>query len=193
VIRFYWPKKVRYWRRQATEIRGLVQEFSHPDMMRALGLQAELMFDAAFARFGWLHRGQGVHAYGGHEWTQTGHNLDRVVERDGIAYGVEIKNSLSYIERPELEIKLAMCKALGLRPLFIMRAAPSSYIRMMNDAGGYALVFEWQLYPYGREDLAARVRDRLGLKVDTPRAIHEGTMMRLLDWHGRQVRGEARQ
>ena len=193
VIRFYWPRNVRYWRRQANEIRRLVEEFSSPDMMRALGLQGELLFDAAFAKFGWLHRGETVRAYRGREWTKTGHNLDRVFERDGLSYGVEIKNSLSYIERGELEIKLAMCEALALRPLFIMRAAPKSYTHMVNQAGGYLLTFEWQLYPYGREDLAQRVHDRLGLKVDTPRAIYEGTMKRLLDWHVRQVRGEARQ
>lgn len=183
VIRFYWSRKTRYWRRQAEEIRQLVNEFSHPDMGWALGHHGELMFDAALSRFGWLHKGQNVRAYRGKEWAKTEHDLDRVLERDGVSYGVEIKNRLRYITKNELEIKIEMCRELALTPLFILRMVPSNYIELVRQAGGFTLVFEWQLYPFGRRDLAKRVRERLGLKVDSPKAINDGTIQRLLNWH----------
>jgi len=100
-----------------------------------------------------------------------------------VLYGVEVKNALSYVDRVELLAKIEMCKFLSLRPLFIMRMAPTNYIELVRTAGGFTLVFEWQLYPYGQEQLAYRVKERLGLKVDCPQGIADGTMQRLLNWH----------
>ena len=188
-IRFYWSKRTRYFRRQIQEIQKIVQEFSTPSMMRALGLHGEMMFDVGLSHFGWVEKRPDVRAFGGREWTKTGHNLDRIYGRDGIEYGVEVKNALSYIDRKELEIKIEMCRHLHVRPLFIMRMAPTNYIELVRLAGGFTLVFEWQLYPYGQSDLAKRVRARLGLKVDCPRVIEDGTMQRLVNWHVKQLAG----
>lgn len=186
-IRFYWSPKLRYWLRQAQRIRGLIQQFSEPELTRAFGLHAEMLFDAALARAGFVPAAQDVRAYGEREWTKTGHDLDRVYERDGVTYGAEIKNALSYIELEELEVKLEMCKALGLKPLFILRMSPKSYVEAVRGAGGFTLLFGWQLYPYGHEGLARRVREELGLPVDSPRAIWESTTKRFLDWHLREL------
>ena len=158
-IRFYWAPKLRYWRRQALRTRGLIQEFSKSELTHALGLHAEMLFDAALARGGFLPTAQNVRAYAGREWTKTGHDLDRLYERDGVVYGAEIKNSLSYIERQELAIKLEMCNALGVKPLFIMRMAAKNYVEQVRRAGGFTLLFGWQLYPYGHEALVKRVRE----------------------------------
>ena len=38
------------------------------------------------------------------------------------------------------------------------------------------------MYPFGYEERAKRVRERLGLKVDCPGAIQEGTIARLDKW-----------
>lgn len=81
-----------------------------------------------------------------------------------------------------------MCGELGLRPLFIMRAAPKSYMKNIIDAGGYGLIFGWQLYPFGQEAFAREVSDALGLPVDCPARIADGTVQRFLRWHQRAVR-----
>ncbi|MGH2739261.1 MAG: hypothetical protein ACRDH6_02080 [Actinomycetota bacterium] len=83
-IRFYWSPKLRYWRRQALRIRELIQEFSKPELTRAFGLHAEMLFDAALARAGFSPIAQNVRAHRGREWTKTGHDLDRLHERDGV-------------------------------------------------------------------------------------------------------------
>lgn len=188
VIRVFWSKRNRYWKRQAEEIRRIVLKFSTQEFGRALGRQAETLFDAALPVGGFMPRARNVRAYNGLEWTKTGHDLDRVFERDGRPYGVEIKNRLDYIEAEELGVKLAMCAHLKLTPLFIMRMAPKSYIARIVGAGGYALIVGWQLYPFGREALAKEVKERLGLPVDCPRAISEGTIGRLSSWHERAIR-----
>jgi len=186
-VRFYWSRKSRYWRRKAEAARKLILEYSEPAFCRGLGHHAETMFTAALATVGFVPRGEDVRSYKGIEWTETGHDLDRVFERDDVAYGTEIKNSLDYITREELRIKVRMCKTLGIKPLFIMRMAPKSYIEEVRLAGGYSLIFEWQLYPHGYEGLALRVREKFGLKVDSPRAIERGTMQRFVNWHERTL------
>jgi hypothetical protein len=51
-----------------------------------------------------------------------------------------------------------MAKHLGLRPLFIVRAAAKSYINEVRLEGGFTLVFKYQLYPFGQKPFADRVR-----------------------------------
>jgi hypothetical protein len=187
-LRFYWSKKLRYWKRQADEITALVARYSRQEFTRALGRHGETMFDAALPRGGFVWKADNVRQWAGRRWTSSAHDLDRVFVLDGIPYGVEIKNTLPYIDRRELQIKLAMCEYLGLRPLFIMRAAAKHYIHRVNRAGGFVLVVGWQLYPFGSEVFATEVRDRLGLPVDCPRAIESGTVGRLVRWHSRQLR-----
>lgn len=186
-IRFYTSPRNRYWKRQLNEIRNLVIAYSQPSFTRALGTHGEMMFDAALPTAGFLPKAKDVRAYGGKSWMPTGHDLDRVFERDGTAYGTEIKNSLDYIPIQELRVKLQMCGHLGLRPLFIVRMAPKNYIEMIRKAGGFTLIIRYQLYPHGYETFARQVRDRLRLPVDCPSAIAEGTINRLLNWHQRQL------
>lgn len=141
------------------------------------------MFDAALPRFGFMPKERKVRSYAGREWTETGHNLDRVFERDEIPYGAEIKNTLEYIPRDELRIKLRMCQWLHLKPLFIVRMAPKSYIEEVRQAGGFTLVFKYQLYPHGHDELTRRVKHELGLPVDCPQTVEDGTILRLVRWH----------
>jgi hypothetical protein len=182
-IVFYHLPSHRYWRRQAQAISGLVAQFSESTFTAALGAQGEMLFDAALASGGFIPTARKVRSYGGRNWGESGHDLDRVFERDGVAYGAEIKNTLKYIPRDELAVKVQMCKHLGLRPLFIVRAAAKSYINEVRLQGGYTLVFRYQLYPFGQKVLAERVREELRLPVDSPARIADGTVQRFLKWH----------
>jgi hypothetical protein len=170
----------------------LVLRFSDQEFLYGLGRHGEMMFDAALPQGGFLPRGKNVKAWGGKRWSETDHDLDRVFTRDGVDYGIEIKNTLSYIDRYEMRTKLDMCDFFGIVPLFIVRMAPASYIKEIDSRGGFALIFEWQLYPFGQEKFAAEVREQLGLKVDCPRAIQDGTIQRLVRWHEGQLRCERR-
>jgi hypothetical protein len=51
---------------------------------------------------------------------------------------------------------------------------------------GFALILKYQLYPLAHKDLAKRVREELGLPVDSPRALADGTMARFVDWHAKK-------
>jgi hypothetical protein len=139
-LRFYFSRRCRYWKRKAAELRELVLLFSGQTFARALGAQGELLIDAGLPRAKFIPVGWEVRSWNGVDWKETGHDLDRVFERDGLHYGAEIKNRLSYISQEELEIKLRMCKALNLIPLFIARMMPKTYIEQVRLAGGFSLI-----------------------------------------------------
>jgi len=182
-IRFYWARQNRYWRRRANEVAKIVLRYSDQEFTRGLGRHGEMMFDAALPQGGFLPRAKDVKVWAGKVWIETGHDLDRIFTRDGVNYGVEIKNTLNYIDRFEMHTKLDMCDFFGVVPVFIMRMAPASYLHEIRLRGGFFLIFEWQLYPFGYERFAAEVHKQLGLKVSCPRAIEEGTIQRFVNWH----------
>jgi hypothetical protein len=188
-ITFFRAKGYRFWKRQATEIKDLVLQFSDPVFTAAVGKHGEQMFDAALPAFGFMPTGRKVRSHGGKTWNESGHDLDRVFERDGISYGVEIKNTLKYIPREEFSVKLKMCEFLGLRPLFIVRYAPKSYNFEVYQQGGFTLIFKYQFYPFGQKAFADKVRERLRLPTDSPSRIEDGTIQRLLNWHTSRLRG----
>jgi len=139
-LRYYFNRRNRYWKRQAAEVRRLVQSFSDQAFTNALGIQGELLVDAGLPRVGFRPLQADVRSWNGRTWDSTRHDLDRVFERDGISYGAEIKNRLSYIPQQEFRIKLQMCEFPNLRPLFIARMMPKTYIEEVQEAGGFSLI-----------------------------------------------------
>ncbi|MGH9497623.1 MAG: hypothetical protein ACRD3L_00625 [Terriglobales bacterium] len=186
-IRYYFCNKNRYWKRKAAEIRKLVEQFSRSAFTSALGQQGEMLVDAGLPNVGFLPKARDVRAFAGTEWTETKHNLDRIFEKDGVLYDTEIKNRLSYISQNEFYIKLKMCEKLGVRPLFIARMMPRSYVYELFKKRGFALLMKYQFYPFGSESFAAEVRGRLALPVDCPKRLEEGTLQRLLKYHNHVV------
>ncbi len=187
-INFYANRKHRYYERELKTMLGLLARIYDPEFTHAVGRHGELMLDATLGRYGFRAEATNAKAWNGKTWTTTDHNLDRIVTRDGIAYGVEIKNTQNYIDKDELRTKLALCQHLGLRPLFIMRFAPKSYMHDINQARGFGLLFDEQMYPLGHSALLNEVRQTFGLKVNSPKDVKDGDMQRLQNWHLAQLR-----
>ena len=112
---FYYP--VRH-RRQITQTIRLIAAFSDPSFTRALGHYGEMLVESGFARTGFRILQHKVRVVDGRMWTETNHDLDFLVVRDGIRYGVEVKNPLGYIDQTEFQIKLKMCEFFGIRPMW---------------------------------------------------------------------------
>jgi hypothetical protein len=124
---FYYPRRHRYPRRQIKQTLDLIAEFSDPLFTRAVGNHGELLADSGFANIGFRILQRKVSEVEGKHWTKSNHDLDRLIQRDGLRYGVEIKNQLGYIDQTEFQTKLDMCRYFGVRPLFITRMMPKSY------------------------------------------------------------------
>lgn len=182
-ITLLWHRRHRYPRRQQAALVKLVEEYSDPNIGAALGLHGEMMVLEGFARNRFVMMGRKVREFEGRKWTKTGHDLDFVFGRDGAKYGMEVKNTLGYMEYKELQAKVEMAGDLGLTPVFVVGMVPKSWIHEVNGAGGFVLVMKYQLYPWTHRELAERVRSRFGLPVDAPRQLAEGTMARFVRWH----------
>jgi len=90
---------------------------------------------------------------------------------------------LSYMPQEEFRTKIRLCEHLGLVPVFAARMLPKSWISELIDAGGYAMIMKYQLYPWTHAELARRVAKDLALPIDAPKALAEGTMIRFEKWH----------
>lgn len=187
VIRLYWSKRRRYSRRAARRLAQEVDEHSDTDLTRAIGHHAENLFGFAAARAGLRIVAQNARSHGGRTWPDTEHELDWIFERDGVGWGVEIKNTWAYIDRPEMYAKMDMCDYLGLRPLFIMRWAPKSYINVMRERNGFGLLYEDQYFPPGHTAVVENLKG-LHLPVNVVTAIVPGVFERFIHWHEGQFR-----
>jgi hypothetical protein len=184
-VNFYANRKHRYIRRQLRTMVDVLRRAFDAEFTHAIGRHGELMFDAALGRNGFRAEAKNTNTWNTKTWIETNHNLDRIITRDDVAYGVEIKNTQNYIPRQELLIKIRLWQYLNVKPLFIMRFAPKSYMFEIYQNGGFGLLFEEQIYPWGHASLLNDAKQHLGLKVQCPRDVKEGDMQRLLNWHRR--------
>jgi hypothetical protein len=186
-IHLMWHRKYRYFKRDAQRVVDLVEEYANPNISGALGIQGELLVLEGFAQRQFVLRGRHTREFEDRRWEESEHELDFIFERDGVGYGVEVKNMLGYMDHDELELKIRLCGQLGVKPVFVARMLPKSWIKEIVDAGGFALVLKYQLYPVTHLDLARRVNQELGLPVDAPRALAMGTVDRFVRWHEHRV------
>lgn len=186
-INLLWHKGYRFYRRSASRVVALVEEYADPNIGGAVGLHGEFMVLEGFARSEFVMRGKNTREFSGKTWTETDHNLDFIFEKDGQGYGVEVKNTLGYMEYEELQTKVRLCQFLGIRPVFAARMLPRTWMNELITAGGFGLILKYQLYPWSHKELARRVANELGLPVDAPRALKEGTMNRFMAWHRKNL------
>ena len=186
-VNLYWHKTNRYFKREASKVVNLIERYSLDKIGSAVGRHGEHLALEGFAKLGFVLLGTDLSELRGRKWQDSGHNLDMAIERDGIGYGIEIKNTLSYIPKSEFEAKIEMCHFLGLRPVFVARMLPKSWIHFLSNKGGFALILKHLLYPELLNDLAMEMKNYLGLPVDTPRSLYEGTMKRFEKWHLKNV------
>jgi hypothetical protein len=129
-IKLLWNKKYRFYKRAANDVFDLVNRYSSSATDGALGLQGEHLVLAAFARTQYVLLGEATSEHGGIKWTETGHNLDFIFEKGDFAYGIEVKNTLGYLDIDEFVAKVRMSLHLGIRPVFAVRALPKSLTRI---------------------------------------------------------------
>lgn len=165
-----------------------MEELSQPAIGAALGQNAELLVLEGFAKNEFVMKGRSTRNYGGKEWHGTEHNLDFTFEKDSLGYGVEVKNTLGYINDKEFKLKIGMCRFLGLRPVFVARMLPKTWINDLKNRGGFALILKYQLFPVVLKELAGRLAAELKFPADAPRALAEGTMKRFVDWHEKNLK-----
>lgn len=172
-------RKNRYYKREARKAAKLVEEYSSPDVTREVGFMAEELFKVAYARYGYMLVGEHTNEYNGKKWKKTEHNIDFIVEKKGKVFGCEVKNTLGYIDKGELDIKIELCKYLNIIPIFILRYSPTVWNDEIIKQGGLVQIFETQVFSPGKAKLVRELKNKLGLPVLVSKRIPDSIMERL--------------
>ncbi|RLG44009.1 MAG: hypothetical protein DRN92_08625 [Thermoproteota archaeon] len=184
-VHFYLRSDIRYYKREVSKRVKLIEAYSDPNLSRAQGNFSELIFTLLLRALGFDILGKHTCEYGGCVWTKTGHDFDLIVSKDDITYGIEIKNTLPYMEREEFEIKLKMCRYLGIKPMFILRNAPRAQYELIKREGGFIVSFKTWVFPPGYEPLVAKIWDLMRIPVNVWTVIPPKVEERIIENHKR--------
>ncbi len=155
-ITLLWHRSFRYYRRSATRIIKLVEEYSTPNIGGTLGLHGESMVLEGSARLEFIMRGRNTNEFRDNKWEESKHDLDFIFERDDIAYGIEVKNTLGYMDHDEFTTEIKLCNHLGILPVFAVRMFPGNWIQEVRQEGGFALILGHPVISLGTQRLGKK-------------------------------------
>lgn len=160
-----WRSGIRYVERQIKAHMKLVEEYSSELINKATGDYAETLVLSGLSRLHLSLVGRNTRVYRDRTWTQSDHNLDFIMEKGSVAYGIEVKNTFDYMPADEFAIKLQMCQFLGIRPLFVVRSRDKIQWQQAKDAGGLIFMFKTKIFPPGQDPLVHRIWQEMRLPV----------------------------
>ncbi len=135
----------------------------------AMGHHAEQAWWKAFKRNNWYvcpeteeKLTRGIKEWGGVK-TTVNNDIDFVVVKDDIEYGVEIKNGLAYPK--DLYWKVWVAAEIGLIPLLICRWLNPRQVRILKDFKIPFIIYREALYSTTYADIVAKARDLLGIPI----------------------------
>lgn len=187
VAHFVYRSDIRYYKRKINRRKKLIKKYTSPPIKKGVGDHAEMLTKFMFRIHDFDIVERHSNEYKGKKWEKTEHNLDFIIEKDSISYGVEVKNTLSYTEKDEFEVKLEMCEHLGLVPLCILRNAPGPQFQEMKEANGFILEFKTQMYPPGQGHLVREIWKKMRLPVSIQKRIPKKVEKTFLWQHERRV------
>jgi len=136
------------------------------------GFHAENLFEQGFEDAGFVIAGRDVSEYKGRRVRavegKEPANVDFVVERNGIAYGVDVKNWLYYeVEtRDVVKKKVAIALELGTVPWVVARYIDKETIYLeVYKKGGLVYPYVRLLLPSALDSLASEAQSLLGYPV----------------------------
>ena len=128
---------------------------------------AEDMFERAFVTLGFEILGRNASEYKGKKVEGTlgkvPPNLDFIIKRDRVIYGVDIKNWIryEYVTRNEVKFKFNLAKQLGIIPFIVARYVDKSFLfQEIIEKGGICYCYrDLILSPYAEK--LARVANQI--------------------------------
>lgn len=186
-MKFVTHRSNRDARLATRRVKALVEAYSDRDVTESVGQQGELLAIEGVARLGARLCGRNVREHAGRVWTASNHDLDFVFELDGLAYGAEVKNTLGYPEKIDIQLKVQICKALGVSPVIIARKLPGTTIVGLHAEGGFGWLMDWQMYPAACRKLVEACKAELSLPMSCARCYSDGTLERFRKHHAKRV------
>lgn len=152
----------RLMKKHVVSTAKLVSRYNRDDVNRMLGAQLESLVKSQLQISQFEIIGVHTNEYLGRKWTSTNHNLDFIARKKGkdFAVGVEVKNTLGVMDPKEIDVKIYICRYLGIVPVFAVRWN-KPYVNCVYKQGGFSWFFKTQMFPIGQEKLVGQLFARL--------------------------------
>jgi hypothetical protein len=187
-ISFVYKKQRRYVSAEIKDRIKIVEKFIDDEMNDGCGKQAESLFSHAFEKHQFNIIGRDINSFDGKQWEKSNKDLDFIIEKDGLGYGVEIKNTFDYMPQDEFDEKVAMCQYFGILPLFPVRYASPQQLKIMQDFNGLALIFKTRIFPPGNQKLVTEIWNNFRLPVNVWYDISIPVENMLTSFHSRSLK-----
>lgn len=66
--------------------------------------------------------------------------IEQILDASVPSYGAEVNNTLAYLPKSELDLKIRLAEALGVVPVFACRMLPKSWVCQLQRRGCFALI-----------------------------------------------------
>ncbi|MGQ4892982.1 MAG: hypothetical protein ACP6IP_10960 [Candidatus Njordarchaeia archaeon] len=140
------------------------------EISRHMGHVAEIAWWQAFKNNSWEvipqneeNVGKGINEYKGRRAT-VNNDIDFIAIKDGIEYGIEIKNGLTYPD--DLFWKMIVALDLELIPLIIARWLNPAQVNLFKKVGIPFIIFKDAMYSKTYESIIREIRETLGIPIE---------------------------
>ena len=182
-IFIYNRRNIRYTAMAIKKKTKIMERFSDDEVNDGAGKYAEYLFLHMFNKHQFNILERHTNAFEGKTWTKSSRNLDFIIQKDGINYGVEVKNRFDYMEQDEFEEKLELCQYLGLLPMFPIRCPSDQQYAQMQTCNGLALKFKTRIFPPGFQNLVTDIWNNFRLPVNIWEEIKTPVENIFLNYH----------
>lgn len=186
-IIFFCKRSRRYLSSEIKDRLKIIERFSDPELNDGCGKYAEALFIHMFEKNQFKIVGLHTKTYKVKTWSKSDRNLDFIIEKDGLAYGGETKNTFDYIPQDEFEEKLDMCSFLGILPVFPLRYPSPQQFEMIKQSKGLALTFKTRIFPPGNQRLVSDIWNHFRLPVGIWYEISTPTENIFLNYHNKNI------
>ena len=164
-----------------------MEKFSDDEVNDGAGKYAEYLFLHMFNKHQFDIVGRHTNSFRDKTWTISDRNLDFIIQKEGVSYGVEVKNRFDYMDQDEFEEKLEICQYLGLLPMFPIRCPSDQQYAQMQECNGLALKFKTRIFPPGFQKLITDIWNNFRLPVNIWEEIKTPIENIFLNYHHQNV------
>ena len=126
------------------------------------GFYAQNLWLKAFGEIGFNILDENTGEFEGKKASVSG-DIDFIVEKDDVRFGVEVKNGFSYAS--DIRNKFRIAAELGVIPFLVVRRLPYGIRKWITSNGGLILPYNDGIYPFDCEAKTRECINRLGFPI----------------------------
>ncbi|MFQ5981055.1 MAG: hypothetical protein ACE5OZ_23180 [Candidatus Heimdallarchaeota archaeon] len=169
-------KKKRYYIRNTKKLLKLLNKWWDPVYFKGIGVHGESASELTFHRLGFKIAGRHTNEFNGIRYSQGDKNLDFILEKDNLNYGVEVKNTIGYPGYEDFKEKtFQLCDELEIIPWWISRNAPFNWNNDIKELEGFIYRNKAIIFP----PISRQLRDQIWYQTGIPITLDEALPLKI--------------